>query len=209
MPKGLLSDKRDVLVYLYGYFITRDERGYVHPKNLKEKTNLRLSSSYVSLMLASLMKENLVEAVIDDDDDDIFTLTEAGVLAAEKEIASRGITLDEFEIEFRKSSNFGLFVDSDHPDAHAALQTLEELQEHLKTDNDVGAIEPDERAVAIDEVESLHEALKKPKVRTHYIWSKAHEVLLWIIEKGGSSIVGELAKKALSHIHSFINVFFN
>jgi hypothetical protein len=209
MPKGFLADRTDVLVSLYGYFLTEEAGPQVSVFDFKRRAALLQSTSYISLLLESLVTQKLVESDVGPRDEDIYTLTERGILRAEKEVRERGMTLDAFEVEFRRRLNSGLIVDADHPDLEAARADLEALTEHLRQDNDVGAISPEERAIALAEVSELQATISKPKVRTSYLWSKANEVLMWIMEKGAGAAVGELAKSALRHIHSFINVFFN
>jgi hypothetical protein len=209
MPKGYSKDRTDVLIALYGYFLTEDAGPQVSVFDFKRRASLLLSASYISLLLASLEREDYVESDLGDHNTDVYTLTDAGVLRAEKEVLDRGMTLDEFEIEFRKRYNSGLIVSTDHPEIEAAQQALRELQDHLRHDNDLGQISGEERDSAVEEIAELQRTLEKPKVRTSYLWSKANEVLMWIIEKGAGAAVGEIAKTALRHIHAFINVFFS
>lgn len=211
MPKGYASDQMDVLLAVYGYFLTADGNAYFRPKEVQDTAKIRLSTSYIALILAGLLAEEAVEDNgYDADDEDVrYTLTKAGVLRAEEEVRARGLTLDQFETEFRRSVNSGLVVSTDHPLIGEALGALTELENHLREDNDVGSLSPDDRDVARNEVSELREAIEKPKIRTHYLWSKSHEVLLWIIEKGAGSMISELAKRALKPIQDFINVFFN
>lgn len=208
MPRGFLADRQDVLLGMYGYFLTSEEDHLVSSADLKQDASLLLSSSYISLLLESLQKQNLVDSDAGDDGD-MYTLNEAGILAAEAEVISRDQSLDEFEIGFRRRRSGGLIVDTDHASIFEARQALIELAEHLKTDNDIGHMDSDDRAIALTEVSELQDTISKPKIRTHYLWDKANRILLWIVEKGAGSVVSELAKRALSHIHSFVNVFFN
>lgn len=210
MPKGLETDLRDTLLLVYGHFITTDGSGYVYPRELSKKWRQNLSSSYLALLCDELKADGFVEEDAYDENEPMrVKMTRAGILEAEMEVKARGQTLDEFEADFRRTENTGRVVDTDHPSLQEADKLLEELQAHLKTDNDIGNLSPDDREVAKNEVEELRDAISKPKIRTHYLWTKAHDVLVWIMEKGAGSIVGELAKRALKPIQDFINVFFN
>ena len=209
MPKGFPADRKDVLIALSGYFLTEESGPRVTVFDFKRRTVLLLSSSYIALLLESLVKEGFVEADVGDNDNDVYTLTEPGLLQAEKEVAKRGMTLDEFEVEFGRRYQSGLIVETDHPEIEAAKEALVELKNHLRLDNDLGNITAEEKEAAIQEVTELQETLSKPKIRTSYLWTKANEALMWIIEKGAGAAVGEIAKNALRHIHAFINVFFN
>lgn len=209
MVKGFHEDRFDILVALYGYFLTEDGGHEVTARDLKAKAVLLYSTSYISLALKNLEEQRFVESDVGQNNDDFFTMTEDGVIRAENEILERGMTLDEFEVQFRRRLNSGLIVDTDNDYLRSADQALSDLQQHLNRDNDIGDLSADERDVALIEVGELREAIAKPKVRTSYLWTKANEILLWIAEKGAGAAVGELAKTALRHIHSFINVFFN
>ena len=210
MPKGFEIDLRDSLLLVYGHFITTNGSGYVYPSDLSTKWRQNLSSSYLALLCDELRTDGfVVEDEYDETEPQRIKMTRAGILEAEKEIESRGQSLDEFEADFRKTENSGRIVDTDHPYLRDADLILEELETHLKEDNDVGKITPEDREVARHEVSELRDAIAKPKIRTHYLWSKAHDVLVWIMEKGAGSIVSELAKRALKPIQDFINVFFN
>jgi DNA-binding PadR family transcriptional regulator len=209
MPKGFQSDRQDVLLGMYGYFLTSEEGRLVSAADLKQDSALLLSSSYIALLLESLQKKGLVEGDLSDNDIDLYTLNESGILAAEAEVGDRGQTLDDFEISFRRNRSGGRIVDTDHTSIRQAKQVLAELTEHLKGDNDIGELTPEDRSIALIEVAELQETISKPKIRTHYLWDKANRILLWIVEKGAGSVVAEFAKRALSHIHSFVNVFFN
>ena len=211
MAKGYAVDSADVLLSVYGYFLTVDGHAYFHPKELQEKAKLRLSSSYISLLLRDLAQQDLVEDNGYDEDDEAlrFTMTKDGILRAEAEISERGLSLEEFEIRFRQTANVGMLVDTDHPYLVEADEALEELEAHLREDNNVGEITPEEREAARNEVRELRSSLKKSKIRTHYLWTKANDILLWIVEKGAGSMVSELGKRALKLIHDFVNVFFN
>lgn len=211
MAKGYDADLRDVLIAMYGYFLTVDGHAFFHPQELQDKARLKLSSSYIALLLDGMheggwVQDNGYEA---DDQARRFTMTRSGAIEAESEVKRRGLTLDEFEIEFRRTSNVGRVVETDHPYLHEAKAALEELRVHLREDNDVGDMSPSEREVAGNEVDELSQAISKTRVRTHYLWSKAHDVLIWIVEKGAGSMISELAKRALGHIQQFINVFYN
>lgn len=210
MPKGFDIDQRDALLHVYGHFITVDGNIYVSAKEIKGRQKLLLSTSYLGMLLETLQSEGFLEPHPEDDDDQLqYTITRAGVLEAEKVILGRGQSLDEFETEYRRAANTGKIVGTDHPYLREADTTLAELEVHLREDNDIGALTSDDREVAKSEVGELRESIKKAKVRTHALWIKAHDVLLWIIEKGAGSMVGEIAKRALKPIQDFINVFFN
>ena len=209
MVKGFHEDRFDILVALYGFFLTEDGGHEVTARDLKAKAVLLYSTSYISLALKSLEAQSFVESDVGRNDEDVFTMTEDGVIRAEGEIQERGMTLDEFQVQFRRRLNSGLIVDTNNEYLKSADEVLSELEEHLRKDNDIGNLNADERDVALIEVGELREAITKPKVRTSYLWTKANEILLWITEKGAGAAVGELAKNALRHIHSFINVFFN
>jgi len=209
MPKGFKTDRQDVLIAMYGYFITEDSGPYVTVFEFKRKASLLLSASHISLLLESLQGDGILIGNEDEHGTDTYSLNEVGILAAENEILGRGMTLDDFEIQFKRLFNSGLIVDTDHPEVNLAKQALSELQDHLRTDNDVGGLTPEDREVAANEVAELSDALSKGRIRTSYLWNKANEVLLWIAEKGAGAMISELAKKALGHIHSFINVYFS
>jgi len=212
MPKGLEHDKKDVLLSLYGYFLSVDGGNWLNAKSLKEGTKLRLSTSYICLLFEELRSDSHLEANDYDEEDGEhlrYTLTRAGVLEAEQTVLNTGRTLDEFVAQFELNRSSGLVVDTDHPNLVEADAALEELENHLRDDNDIGALTPEDREVAKLEVAELRETIKKPKVRTHYLWSRAHDVLTWIIKKGAGSMISELAKRALKPIQDFITVFFN
>jgi DNA-binding PadR family transcriptional regulator len=211
MPKGLLADRIDILLDLYGFFITHEAGPWITASEFKRRAGLRLSTSYISLVLEGLEKQGDVEADVGDHDTNIYTLTEAGVLSAEKEVLGRGLTLDEFEAAFRQRADVGLIanVSPNDADINAAKQALSELEQRLNFDNDLGLISEEEKQVGLEEVRELQETISKPTIRLNYLWAKANEVLIWIVEKGGGAAVGEVAKAALRHIHQFINAFFN
>lgn len=211
MPKGYASDQKDVLLAIYGYFLTVDGSAFFLPQELQYATKLKLSSSYIALILAGLLAENFVEDNGYDADDEAirYTMTKAGVIKAEEEVISRGQTLDEFEMEIRRSADSGLIVSTDHPFIRDAISAIVDLENHLREDNDVGSLTADDRDIARYEVAELRTAIEKPKIRTHYLRSKAKEVLLWIIEKGAGSMISEIAKRVFTQIHEFINIFFN
>jgi hypothetical protein len=209
MPKGFQADRQDILIAMYGYFITEESGPYVNIFDFKRKSALLLSSSHIALLLESLQKEGLLLGSDDENGMDTYSLNEAGIIVAEREIVSRGMTLDEFAVNFPRRFNSGLIVETDHPQLELAKEVLDELEAHLRTDNDVGDLTPDDRQVALNEVSELRIAIEKSRIRTSYLWTKANEALFWISEKAAGAAIGELAKKALLHIHSFINVFFN
>ena len=211
MPRGLEKDQREVLLAVFGHFHTTDGNAYMAAKELKDNTRLHLSTSYISLIFGTFRDNDwIVDNGYEDDDPLLkFTMTPAGILEAESEVQNRGMSLDEFVADYRRTANTGRVVDTDHPYLLEADQILGDLEVHLREDNDVGQLTSDDREVARNEVAELRDAIQKPKIRTHYLWSKAHDVLVWIMEKGAGSIVGELAKKALKPIQDFITVFFN
>ena len=210
MPRGFHQDKSDLLIDLYGHTLVSEGSHWVKPFDLKNSASLLVSTAYITLLLESLFEQKFVECNVDGDADQ-YAINERGVLAAEDAVFERGITLDQFEADFRRRHHSGLIVslDRDIPDISEARKNLKELEEHLQFDNDIGAISDDEKVVALQEVRELSETLSRPTIRLNALWTKEHDSLIWIIEKAAGSVAGELAKQALHSIQHFINVFFN
>lgn len=208
MPKGFETDRIEVLLAMYGHFITSNSNAETTASKVQSNAKLRLSISYISMIFQDLATEELLHWK-SAGEEDWYVLTQKGLLRAENEIQARNLSLDQFELAYSRQANVGLIVETDSDYLREAAEQLDELSDLLNKANDVGDMSIDDVGVAKAEVDDLRETIRKPKTRTHYLWQKANEALYWITEKAAGTIVGELAKKALNNIHSFINVFFN
>ena len=85
-----------------------------------------------------------------------------------------------------------------------AVGTLERLQKELTESNEVGEIFGDDRDVIIAEVSALRKLVEAAKARAAPTLALAKRTLQWISEKATAAAVGELAKRALSHIVAWL-----
>jgi DNA-binding PadR family transcriptional regulator len=206
VARNFLDAKAHVLKSFYYYIIKSDSFAFLSADDLRPIVS-DMSSAHIYLALRSLRDEKLVEDDEDDHGQEIFGLTEAGVLNAEKLIVDSGLTLDEFEHSFYSEIPEDDPVELRHDDLAEARKALADLEKQITEANDIGDLTESDREAAASEVSQLRAALDGNAVRPATFLGRVSETLGWIIKKAGETTVSELAKRALGLLFKYFEGF--
>jgi hypothetical protein len=196
----------------------------VDPDYLAEEIGFGVTASFVRIALKQL--KDLKEVDLEGDESTAFnvlrlpfsaTLTAFGSRKIEQDLKdpnSRlvafqthgiGALQDDFVSISSAPASDRIVSRSDNQTAYdQAVNTLDQLKSELITSNEAGDALGDDGDIAVAEVSALSRIIAEARVRADSTLSFARKCLAWIAEKAGAASVGELAKRALGYLISWL-----
>ncbi len=99
-----------------------------------------------------------------------------------------------------------LVSSSDNQEAYdQSILSLDELSKELESSNEAGDVFGDNREIVESEISALRRLITGARVRAEPTLAYAKKCLGWIMEKAGIATIGELAKRALTHLIDWLS----
>ena len=138
-----------------------------------------------------------------------YSLTDEGYKYAE-ELLERGEGRVDSDDTTLKAPASDRIVGFDHNSSE--FRQIAEASDALRTGlinaNDTGDLSPRAVEVAVQEVESLNEALRRDFIRPSHVWQMAKSSLRWIADHAAGAAVGQAALALLALIAAFFGIVF-
>jgi len=99
-------------------------------------------------------------------------------------------------------------IDRDAPDYHAAVEAIEEAAEAIRRDNGFAATEPEKRDSVVEALNTGLDWIKSKSPTLEQVNSTVRAALRYASKKFGDSGVGQITKKAIEALDTWIGSLF-
>ncbi len=192
------SLKDSILLILFDYMLTSDHEGFwFSVPSVQDALPAAVSGAFVRRALDALIAEKMVaQGSSDAIKNDLFALTEHGILKAESLIEERGIEIEAYE----PSPEVDEILSRLHePERFAKVsEGLEQLAEEIRTKNSFDEETDGAGDLVEGEIRAANALLESERVRVSRLKGLLLPTLRYLAKKFADQSIGELAKRMLA-----------
>lgn len=199
MAISLADIKEQVILTLYDYMLTSDDEAYwFSVAAIREAIDPEASGALIRIALKALHEDDgFVDQGFDDQEKvATFSLTEEGILAAEKAIEGRGIPLREYSPA--PSADLILSRLEDRSRVEQIQNAIREIGKELRENNEVGAALGEDKDIISSEIAAAEVVVSKGEFRLHRLIALIIPALRFIADKFAGTALSEAAKRLIT-----------